>query len=139
MRHIQIKTYNPKQRHDHRSLFILSKGYNAGKPLDGPCPNCFVITTDSPEEKILLHWICYMLWQSGAFKRLLIGSVIQFIRLRESKDRIEQALNVADNSHVFMQVVNSLEKIASHRKSLCSQLDSLDELKKQLIRQTLRI
>lgn len=138
MRHIQIKTYNPKQRHTELSLFILSKGYNAGKPLDTPCPNCFVITTDSNQDKITLHWICYMLWQSGAFKRLLIGSVIQFIRLRELKDCIEDTLNVADNSHKFIRLIDALEKIAAHRKNLCWQLDSLDELKKQLIRQTLR-
>lgn len=138
MRHIQIKTYNPKQTPAACSLFILSKGYNAGKPLPAPCPNCFVITAESDADKIVLHWTCYMLWQSGIFKRLLIGSVIQFIRLGEMKDCIEKALKASGSQQSFLQAVDALEKIEQHQQNLRAQLSSFDQLKKQLMRSVLR-
>ncbi len=66
-------------------FFILNKGLNSGKPLEKPCPNCFVITVKNDEEKEFLFWLCWGLWQSKKFYYLHTGSVIPFIRLNEFK------------------------------------------------------
>lgn len=75
METMKIKTYNMKTSHDTNHFFLLSKGYNAGKPLG---KSCFVITPESPEEKNQPFWVCYRLWKSGAYLPLLRGSVIPF-------------------------------------------------------------
>lgn len=51
-------------------FFVLSSGNNAGRPMDEPCPNCFVIMTKCPQEKQLLYWLCFWLWQCGYFQPL---------------------------------------------------------------------
>ena len=71
-------------------LFILNKGLNSGKPLEKPCPNCFVITVKNDEEKEFLFWLCWGLWQSKKFHHLHTGSVIPFIRLQEFKAFIKE-------------------------------------------------
>jgi hypothetical protein len=43
MQTLKIKTHKMKNTHAGNYLFILSKGLNAGKPLQNPCPNCFVL------------------------------------------------------------------------------------------------
>lgn len=76
-------------------FFILNKGLNSGKPLEKPCPNCFVITTKNEEEKEFLYWLCWGLWQSKKFHQLHTGSVIPFIRLHEFKPFIMQQAAIA--------------------------------------------
>ena len=66
-------------------FYVLSKGLNSGKPLEKPCPNCFVITVKNDEEKEFLFWLCWGLWQSKKFHHLHTGSVIPFVRLHEFK------------------------------------------------------
>lgn len=70
-----IKTYHPKHTYPHHHFFILSKGNNAGKPLDQPCPNCFVVITNCPSEKQRLYWLCF--W---AVARWLFSSSPVWIR-----------------------------------------------------------
>jgi hypothetical protein len=137
MQPIQIKTYQTKRSYDELSLFVLSKGLNAGKPLTQPCPNCFVITAQSAQHKTQLRWICYMLWITGTFKRHLIGSVIQFIRISGLKDCLEQALMQADSNSSFEKLTQVLEHIAQQQQNLQLQIETLDLLKKQLIKRLL--
>ncbi|MBL0744870.1 DUF6943 family protein [Chryseolinea lacunae] len=92
MQILNIKTHRISAAYKANHFFILSKGYNAGKPLDKPCPNCFVITTDSKEDKQKLFWICYSLWKAGRYIPLLVGSVIPFIRIRDVQDEIKRAI-----------------------------------------------
>jgi hypothetical protein len=76
-------------------FFILNKGLNSGKPLEKPCPNCFVITTKNDEEKEFLFWLCWGLWQSKKFHYLHTGSVIPFIRIDEFKAFIKEQATTA--------------------------------------------
>lgn len=54
-------------------FFILSKCYNAGKPLLNHCPNCFVVITSNLEEREYFYWLCYGLWMGGFFRQVLTG------------------------------------------------------------------
>lgn len=67
------------------SLFVLSKGENAGKPLREPCPNCFSLVARSRADREKIYWIFYGLWQVGYFKMFLVGSVIPFLRIVDLK------------------------------------------------------
>lgn len=46
----KIYTYSPKNATTAFDLYALSKGLNSGKPLEKPCPNCFVISCRNAEE-----------------------------------------------------------------------------------------
>ena len=118
-----ISCFNPISTNEVLStqFFILNKGLNSGKPLEKPCPNCFVITVKNDEEKEFLFWLCWGLWQSKKFYYLHTGSVITFIRLNEFVTFIKEHSAIAFN-----------EK-QQHQKSIktLQQLEALEKNYKQ--------
>ena len=107
-----LKSYSPKQEILNPHFFILNKGNNSGKPLLSPCPNCFVIQFQCPEEKEQVYWLLYSLWQSNAFYPFLRGSVIPFIVLRDIKSCIQENLDKATiNPAQFQTMVTSFQSI----------------------------
>lgn len=72
------------------SFFILNKGLNSGKPMNEPCPNCFVCICSTDTEKQKMYWLLFALWQSKEIEYQLIGSVIPFIRIRDLEKIIQQ-------------------------------------------------
>ena len=74
-------------------FFILSKGNNSGKPLDKPCPNCFVCLCSSEEERQQLYWLFYGCWQGLFFNPFIGGSVIPYIRIDDVKQVATLALS----------------------------------------------
>lgn len=62
----ELKTHQVGRTYSNPHFFILNKGLNSGKPLTNPCPNCFVVTTSTEEEKNTLFHISMML-QIGGF------------------------------------------------------------------------
>jgi hypothetical protein len=60
MKKLKIKTHQMKNAYTENHFFILSKGLNAGKPIEKPCPNCFVMLAKSEEEKKQI--VLAMLW-----------------------------------------------------------------------------
>jgi uncharacterized protein YcgL (UPF0745 family) len=86
-----IKTHRPGKEYSGVHFFILNKGLNSGKPLDEPCPNCYVCECTNEEDKEALYWICFALWQSHQFHQHLIGSVILYIRKKEFYNLVRDA------------------------------------------------
>lgn len=135
MNTLQIKSYRPGQVHSDCTMYILSKGNNAGKPLDKPCPNCFALTANTTSEKTNLYWICYMLWQGGIFRRYLIGSVIRFIRIDELRACIDHAIEACKADDTSLRhTIDSFEKISRVEQSLAAQLDQVRAIKSALAR-----
>jgi len=87
-----LKSYSQKSEIKKPHFFILNKGNNSGKPLSGPCPNCFVIQFQNEIEKEQVYWLMYSLWQSNAFYPFLRGSVIPFVVLSDVKSCLLDAL-----------------------------------------------
>lgn len=130
MKAIKIKTHNLNFPHDTNHFFILSKGYNAGKPMDKPCPNCFIVTAENEEHKYQLFWICYSLWKSGAYLPLLCGSVIPFLHIRDANGLIEKAIDkVKTRENRFTKDAQQLQKLIRVEKLLNLQLKLIDNLK----------
>ena len=99
-------------------IFILSKGLNSGKPLEKPCPNCFVITVKTEEEKQFLFWLCWGLWQSKKFYHLHTGSVIPFVRLYEFKPYLkEQAAAAFAAKEQYNKNVKALQQLEALEKN----------------------
>jgi hypothetical protein len=56
-----VKSSTAKTETSKPYFFVLNKGLNSGKPLQLPCPNCFIIQTESEEFKETLYWITFAL------------------------------------------------------------------------------
>jgi hypothetical protein len=67
MKTIAIKTLKMKSTPTALDFYILSEGYNSGKPMEIPCSNCFVVQAVDSQEKVKLYWIYYSIWKSGVY------------------------------------------------------------------------
>jgi hypothetical protein len=130
MKTLTIKTFTMKSVLGAHHFFILSKGYNAGKPLEKPCPNCFIVTADNEEHKHKLFWICYSLWKSGTYLPLLSGSVIPFLHIRDASTQIEKAMqNVNSQTKQFEAEIEKLKKLIHTERLLELQLKLITRIK----------
>ncbi|HNJ17908.1 MAG TPA: hypothetical protein PKN57_12040, partial [Saprospiraceae bacterium] len=68
MAKFSLKTYSPKAQINEPHFYILCKGNNSGKPLTEPCPNCFVLTAKSEEDKQFFYSLCFGLWKAKSFE-----------------------------------------------------------------------
>jgi hypothetical protein len=129
-----FKTHKMNRTYHGNHFFVLSKGNNAGRPMDKPCPNCFVIITKCPQERRLLYWLCFGLWQCGYFQPYLTGSVIPFLRLPELKAIIrETRFKTADRKDQCDKAVETLNKLLNHQQSISKQLQLIHRGKKSLM------
>lgn len=114
MTKFSLKTYCPKSATSEPHFFILSKGNNSGKPLTEPCPNCFVLTTKTDEDKQLLQSLCDGLFKAKSFHYFIKGSVIPFIRIDDCKQVLKIGLEHAKKDlkgfHKSVKTINLLEQ-----------------------------
>ncbi len=127
----KIRTHSKDRRYSEFHFFLLSKGLNAGRPSNIPCPNCFAIVTDNEEDKLYLYWLCYCLWQSKQFERMLTGSVIPFLRLKEASDVILYAMRHCSASTLQARV-DSLAKIQLLEDNLSNRLSLVKQWKRRI-------
>jgi hypothetical protein len=137
MNTLKIKTHKMKNTYSGNHFFILSKGLNAGKPLEKSCPNCFVLLAKSEEERNQLYWLCFGLWQSNFFHPFLTGSVIPFIRLDDLKTVISQALSKVEAKE-FNKSITVMQDLEKHQLNISKQLELIRQAKKSLMYKMLR-
>lgn len=119
-------------------FFVLSKGYNAGKPLEKPCPNCFIVTADSLEELGKVYWICYALWKCGIYLPLLCGSVIPFLHIKDIAAEIEKSIQkVNENTDEFDLAVHNFQHLIRTERLLDVQLKLINKIKSSIARKLL--
>ena len=123
----QIKTYREGTTLPEFHFFILSKGENAGKPLEAPCPNCFVVKVDSTQSRDHFFWLAYALWQGSKFKPYLIGSVILFLRIGEVKKLLQLASNVVlarpKELEITIKLMNQISQQRANIQQHCLELE----------------
>ena len=133
MSNFEIKTHRIGRNYNAPHFFILSKGLNSGKPLDKPCPNCFVLTTASAESRESLYYLCLSLKIGQYFSYYLKGSVIPFICISDAKKVINTALQ--NNQEQQWQIkVEKLKKVNALEANLKQQLSAISQLKMALLR-----
>lgn len=104
----KLATYNGKQFPAANRFYILNKGDNSGKPSLVPFANSFVCSCDSKEESDMLYILSYGLWQSQQYKGLLVGSVIEFLRIDDCYDLLLVTYRQACENPTFSDVVRKL-------------------------------
>ena len=129
----EIRTHRIGRVYNSPHFFILNKGLNSGKPLELPCPNCFVITTASKETRESLYYLCLSLKIGKYFAYYLKGSVIPFICITDTKAVFKNALQNYEQQQ-WKSKVEKLKKITAFEENLKLQLNAISKLKIALLR-----
>lgn len=133
METFRIKTHRPSLTYSEPHFFILNKGLNSGKPLNNPCPNCFVCITTDEVHKDFMYWLCFGLWKSNSFKYYLKGSVIPFITIGDVKTHLRNSESIASNNpEEFTQTIQALKALETNALNLKKTLNMI-EIAKQTI------
>jgi hypothetical protein len=138
MSNLKIKTYTGGQHGTH-VFFILSRGNNSGKPLNEPCPNCFVCECSSAEEKEKAYWLFYALWQGKECEQLLVGSVIPFIRKNDLIGLLNRFWNTVSSLEETRKMVQQLNTVQEQEQNFIKMLKLSNQLKMVLSRKILQI
>lgn len=139
MKAVKIFTYNPKNQKSDFEYYALSKGLNSGKPLDIPCPNCFVISCCNAQELDIYRSLLFGLWKAKAFHQLLVGSVIPFIRINDFKNFVfEQVSHLKGKEKAFKKDVQRTKILEQQEKRLQEQILLISELKRIYIARHLK-
>ena len=129
----KIKTHKSGKIYNQPHFFILNKGLNSGKPFKHYVCNSFVFLADNKEENEFYYFLLLGLWELRFFRKHLIGSVIEYIRLGDLIDVIDETLNsVNTGNRSFADVQNSLAQIETLQNNLQLQLTYLMQLRKSL-------
>ena len=139
MKAVKISTYNPKNQKSNFELYVLCKGLNSGKPLDQPCPNCFVIQCKNQQELDMYRNLLFGLWESKAFHQLLVGSVIPFIRIDDFRKIVSQQVqHLQGKEKAFKADVQKVKALELKERQMYEQLLLISELKRIYIARHLR-
>jgi len=133
MQTLKIKTHRTSSAYETHHFFLLSKGYNAGKPVEKPCPHCFVVIAHSQTDKEKLFWICYCLWKSGTYLPLLVGTVIPFLPIKDVEKQINHTVSkVSAKPKEFQKLVTELQTFHKLERLLSLQLKLVTRMKSDL-------
>ena len=129
----EIKTHKVNREYEQPHFFILNKGLNSGKPLRNPCPNCFVLITETEEQREALYYLCQSLQIGEYFKFYIIGSVIPFIRIDDIRKVLNTAIRNYEQQQWELKIVK-LMQIAIYEDNLKKQLETISGLKIAILR-----
>lgn len=124
MQNYQIKTHKVNREYEQPHFFILNKGLNSGRPMNKPCPNCFVVITETDEQRESLYYLCLSLQIGKFFNYYIIGSVIPFIRIDDTRKVLNKALQNYDKDQWPLKV-EQLKKITEYEINLQRQLNKI--------------
>ena len=94
-----------------------------------PCPNCFVCKTYSDEEVNYLFWISFFIFKNRSIYRLLRGSVIPFVTIREYKKEFQRFLEKAiSRKSTFIKSVELLENLQEQKMNMKQNLSRVEEV-----------
>lgn len=129
----QIKTHKIGRVYNQPHFYVLNKGLNSGRAFNNPIPNCFVVTTNTDEQRESLFYLCLALHTGRYFNFYIIGSVIPFIRINDTRKAIDIALQNYEK-HQWKVKVEKLKKIIAYEINLQEQSKIIAQLKLALLR-----
>ena len=122
----KIKTHKSGKTYSQPHFFILNKWLNSGKPFRHYVCNSFVFLADDKNERDFYYFMLQGIWELRLLRPYLKGSVIEFVRLGDVIDVIEETLNsVNTGNRSFADVQNTLAQIEAHQINLQTQLTYL--------------
>jgi hypothetical protein len=129
----KIKTHKSGAMYKQPHFFILNKGLNSGKPFRHYVVNSFVFLADDKDEREFYYFMLQGLWELRMFRPYLKGSVIEYVRLGDVIDLLDETLNSIDTGNrSFADVQKSLAQIELLQTNLQAQLAHLMQLRKSL-------
>ena len=137
MLNFKVRTYNsnPEKETPENSIFILSRGRNAGKPMFEPCPNCFILYCRNEAEKENLYWTFYRHGKNGFFHPHLCGSVIEMLRLSDLKKLLLQWIQPGiEKANRNPEMVNKIKSTWELEQKMQKQSELLKQLRDSLVR-----
>ena len=132
MKSVKIYSFNPKNQVNEFDVFALCKGLNSGKPLEKPCPNCFVLACKNQAEKDFYTTLLFGLWKVNHFYAYHIGSVIPFIRIGDFKQVVQEQAEIVNEKN-FAKDVQKVKLIEAKQKQIYEQMALLNDVKRALI------
>jgi len=134
MQNFIIKTHKPETLYLADHFYILNKGLNSGKPLNEPCPNCFVVIFQSAVEKDSYYWLAYSLWKARYWQQFLVGSVIPFLRINDFKiDYITKTSKMLEQHEEHLKNVKALKLLEQKEFSFQKNLKLISELRTAIL------
>ena len=135
MQNFKVRTYDVRKATPKNAIFILNRGRNAGKPLQEPCPNCFILYCSSLEEMETVYWTFYALWKHGFFHPHLCGSVIEMLRLSDLKTLMRNfILPALEKSTQNPEMTLKIKSTWELEKKIEQQAVAVKELRDSLVR-----
>ncbi|UTD14903.1 hypothetical protein HER15_05165 [Tenacibaculum mesophilum] len=125
----ELKTHQIGRTYSQPHFFILNKGQNSGKPLINPCPNCFVVTASTEEEKHTLYHLSMMLQIGGFYAYYLKGSVIPFISINDCRNTLKYSytslLNESKELQKHISIVSAISQKEAELQKVISKMADL--------------
>lgn len=135
----KIKTHKSGKTYNQPHFFILNKGLNSGKPFNHYVCNSFVFLADSLEEKEFYYFLLLGIWELRLFRPYLKGTAVEFVRLGDVIDVIDETVNsINTGNRSFSDVQKSLVQIDTLQSNLQLQLSYLMQLRKLLFHKYLK-
>jgi hypothetical protein len=129
----KIKTHKSGKIYNQPHFFILNKGLNSGKPFKHYVCNSFVFLADNNDERDFYYFTLLGIWELRLMRPHLKGSVIEYVRLGDVIDVLDETLNsINTGNRSFADVQNSLIQIDALQSNLQLQLSHLMQLRKAL-------
>jgi hypothetical protein len=135
----KIKTHKSGRMYHQPHFFILNKGLNSGKPFKHYVCNSFVFLADDKNERDYYYFMLLGIWELRLLRPYLKGSVIEFVRLGDVVDVLQEVVNAVNtgNRKSFADVKKTLSQIEQAQGNLHQQLSYLMQLRKSLFRSAL--
>tara|TARA_R110002126_G_scaffold142546_5_gene288456 strand:- start:13098 stop:13532 length:435 start_codon:yes stop_codon:yes gene_type:complete len=129
----EIKTHKIGRTYSKPHFYILNKGLNSGRPMNELCPNCFVVVTETNEQRESLFYLSLSLQVGRYFNFYIKGSVIPFITIDDTRKVLNNALQNYKKDQWQLKV-EKLKKITLYDNNLKQQLKTIGQLKLALLR-----
>lgn len=133
MLNFTMKSHKKGRTYNQPHFYIQNKGLNSGKALNNPIPNCFVVTTETDEQREALYYLCFSLQIGRYFNYYIKGSVIPFITIDDTRKVLNKAL-LNYKKDQWKLKVQKLVKVVAYEENLKNQLTVVAQLKLALLR-----
>jgi hypothetical protein len=134
MINFKMKHHQSGTQYTNPHFFILNKGLNTGKPLEIPCPNCFVIIFQCTEDREHMESICNSLWRVKFWHQYLIGSVIPYIRINDfAKTLNSKASEMMFDYEQHKKNVAALKLLEQKEKQFHENLNLINDLRRVIV------
>lgn len=135
----KIKTHRLGNKYNQPHFFILNKGRNAGKPAPDCYTNSFVFLADNEEERWHFYYLCMALWQGRYFHKLLVGSVIEYIRIDEFTMALHHVnITISQNKTDFDSMVSYFKQLDDHQANLIQQIKLIHQVRQAMVYKMLK-